>query len=156
MHLTPALVVHATACDVSICPPPHLTLLVQPRAACAVSSFLCSLCPPPPSTLLARPSHVSNTLWFAHCPCYSMRNTVVLVMPAAALVDTVILSQPPPAPIHPPHPWTCVSPGGEASVPAPPHPRSTPTTPSSTSPECHAISGPTTQLGRRQVPPATG
>jgi len=46
VHLTPALVVHATACDVSFCPPPHLTLFVQPCAACLVSSLLCSLCPP--------------------------------------------------------------------------------------------------------------
>jgi len=98
------------------------------------------------STLLARPSHVSNTLCFAPCPCYRVRNSVVPVMPTATLVDTVILSQPPPAPIHPPHSWTCVSPGGEASLPAPPHPRSMLMTPSSTSPTRHAISGPSTRL----------
>ena len=46
VHLTPALVVHATACDVSFCPPPHLTLFIQPCAACLVSSLPCSLCPP--------------------------------------------------------------------------------------------------------------
>ena len=71
------------------------------------------------STLLAWPSHVSNTLCFAPCPCHLLHNSVVLVMPTATLVDTVILSQPPPAPTHPPHLWTCVFPGGQASLPTP-------------------------------------
>ena len=73
-------------------------------------------------------------------------NSVVLVMPTTALVDTVILSQPPPTPICPPHSWTCLSLGDGASLPAPLHPRSTLTTPSNTSPARHAISGPPTRL----------
>ena len=97
-------------------------------------------------TLLARPSHVLNTLCFDTCPCHSVRNSVVLVMPTAALVDTVILSQPLPAPIRPPHSWTCLSPGGGASLPTPLHPRLTLTTPSKTSPTRLAISGPPTRL----------
>ena len=97
-------------------------------------------------TLLARPSHVLTTLCFDPCPCHNVRNNVVLVMPTAALVDTVILSQPLPSPIHPPHSWTCVSPGGLAPLPAPLHLRLTLTTPSNTSPARHAISGPPTRL----------
>ena len=73
-----------------------------------------------------------------------MRNSVVPVMPTATLADPVILSPPPTGPTHPPHLWNCVS---QVSLPAPLHPRSTPTTPRSTSPARHAISGPTTRLG---------
>ena len=40
-------------------------------------------------------------------------------MPTSTPLDTVILSQPPPAPIHPSHLCACVSPGGQAPLPAP-------------------------------------
>jgi len=42
--------------------------------------------------------HVSNTLLCPPCPRHRVRNSVVLVMPTAVLVDSVILSQPLPAP----------------------------------------------------------
>ena len=119
---------------------------VCPTLRCRFSFFIALLTLHTSSpTLLARPSHVLNTLCFDPCPCHSVRNSVVLVIPTAALVDTVILSQPIPAP-HQPSPFmACLSLGGGASLPAPLHPRSTPTTPSNTSPARHAISGPPTQ-----------
>jgi len=139
--------VHVNACDVSIRPPPHLTLFVQPQPACLVSSLLCSLCPP--RLPLCSPGPVMCQIHFAlpPCPCYCVRNSVVPVMPTATLVDTVILSQPPPAPIQS-SPFVELRPsGGSGILACPPHPRSTPTTPSSHPRARHAISGPTTRLG---------
>ena len=86
---------------------------VHPTLHCQFGVFIALLTLPTASpTLLARPRHVSNALCFGPCPCHRVRNSVVLVMQTAALVDTVILAQPLPAPIHPPHAGTCISPGG--------------------------------------------
>ena len=94
--------------------------------------------------------HIYTYVLLHACEQKFVRSSVVLVTPSdapAAPVDTVILSQPLPSPIHPPHSWTCVSPGGGASLPTPLNPRSTPMTPSNTSPARQAISSPTTCLG---------
>ena len=93
--------------------------------------------------------HIYTYVLLHACEQKFVCSSVVLVMSSdgpAAPVDTVILSQPLPSPIHPPHPWTCVSPGGGASLPTPLNPRSTPTTPSNTSPARHEIKGPPTRL----------
>ena len=74
-------------------------------------------------------------------------NSVVLVMPTTALVDTVILSQPIPAP-HPPSPFVDLSLSGGWGIPAySPEPQVTSTTPSNTSPARPATASPTTCLG---------
>ena len=94
--------------------------------------------------------HIYTYVLLHACEQKFVRSSVVLMTPSdapAAPVDTVILSQPLPSPIHPPHSWTCVSPGGGASLPTPLNPRSTLTTPSNTSPARQAISSPTTRLG---------
>ena len=59
--------------------------------------------------------HIYTYVLLHACEQKFVRSSVVLVMPSAArtaLVDTVILSQPLPAPTHPPYSWNCVSPGG--------------------------------------------
>ena len=64
--LTPALVVHATACDVPVFPPPHLTLLVQPRVACLLCFAPLALHPLP----LCSPGPVMCQRHFALPPAH--------------------------------------------------------------------------------------
>ena len=94
--------------------------------------------------------HIYTYVLLHACEQKFVRSSVVLVMPSdapAAPVDTVILSQPIPAP-HQPSLFVSLSLSGGRGIPAySPEPQVTLTTPSNTSPARPATVSPTTCLG---------